>query len=61
MYVRRGFLALVTVLVLCAKSQDLVLSVSVHKVHVVFSTAGFEGGGKPCPKTRETAAQRGDL
>ena len=30
--------------------------VSVRRVHVVLSTAGFKGGGKPCHKTRETAA-----
>ena len=33
-------------------------SVAVRMVHVVFSTAGFKGVGKPCPKTRETAALR---
>ena len=52
------FMALITTLVLCARSQDLVMSVSVRRVHVVFSTAGFKGGGKTCPKTRETAALR---
>ena len=50
------FMALITALVLCASSQDLVMSVSVRRIHVVLSTAGFKGGGKPCPKTRETAA-----
>ena len=49
-------LALVTTLVLCARSQDLVLSVPVRTVDVVLSTAGFKGRGKPCRKTRETAA-----
>ena len=49
------FMALVTTLVLCARSQDLVMSVSVRRVHVVFSTAGLKGGGKSCLKTRETA------
>ena len=34
------------------------MSVSVRRVHVVLSTAGFKGGGKPCHKTRETAALR---
>ena len=52
---------LVTTLVLCASSQDLVLSVSMYWVHVVFSTAGFKGGGTPCRKTRETAALRGGI
>ena len=52
------FMALVTTLVLCAGSQDLVMSVSARRVHVVFSTAGFKGGGKPCHKTRETGALR---
>ena len=32
--------------------------VSVRRVHVVLWTAGFKGGGKPCRKTRETAALR---
>ena len=36
-----AFIALITTLVLCATSQDLVTSVSVRKVHVVLSTAGF--------------------
>ena len=31
---------------------------SVRRVNVLFSTAGFNGGRKPCPKTRETAALR---
>ena len=48
------FMALITALVLFARSQDLVMSVSVRRVNVVFSTAGFKGGGKPCRKTRET-------
>ena len=30
----------------------------VSGVHVVFSTARFKGGGKPCPKTRKTAGLR---
>ena len=32
--------------------------VSVRRVHVVLWTAGLKGGGKPCRKTRETAALR---
>ena len=39
----------------------LVMSVSVRRVHVVLSTAGFKGGGKPCRKTHETAALEGIL
>ena len=31
-------MALITTLVLCARSQDLVMSVSVRRVHVVLST-----------------------
>ena len=54
----KGFMALVTALILCARSQGLYLSVSERRVHVVFSTAGFKGGGKPCRKTGETAALR---
>ena len=46
MYVR-VFMALITTLILCARSEDLVMSVSVRRVHVVLSTAGFKGGGKP--------------
>ena len=30
----------------------------VRRVHVVLSTAGFKGGGKPFRKTRETTALR---
>ena len=48
------FMVLITTLVLCARSQDLVISVSERRVHVVLSTAGFKGGGKPCHKTHET-------
>ena len=51
------FTAFITAMVLCVMSQDLLLSVSVRRVHVVFSTAGFKGGGKPRPKTRETTAR----
>ena len=51
-------MALITTLVLCARSQDIVMSVSVRRVRVVLSTPGFEGGGKPCRKTRKTAALR---
>ena len=42
-----GLMALITALVLCARSQDSLLSVLMRRVHVVFSTAGFMGGGKP--------------
>ena len=56
MYVCIGFMVLLTAMVLCTRSQDSLLSVSMDRVHVVFSTAGFKSGGKPCPKTRETAA-----
>ena len=52
------FMALITTLVLCARSQDLVMTVSVRRVHLVLSTAGFKGGEKLCPMTRETAALR---
>ena len=40
------FLALIFTLVLCARSQEFVMSVSVRRVHVLFSFAGFKGGGK---------------
>ena len=49
------FMAFITAMVLCALSQD---SVPMRAVHVVFSTAGFKGGGKPCPNIRETVALR---
>ena len=39
----------IAVMVFCARPQDSVLSVSVHRVHVVFSTTGFKGGGKAVP------------
>ena len=52
-------MALIATLVLCARYQDSLLSVSVRSVHVVFSSAGFKGGGKPCPKASETAALQG--
>ena len=55
-----GFMALTTALVLCARSQDSLLSMTVRRVHVVFSTAGFKGGGKPHPKARETVTLRRD-
>ena len=61
MYLHMGFMALeAAMMVLCARSQDSLLSVSVRRVHVVFSTTGFKGGGKPYHNTLEiTALQRG--
>ena len=47
LYVCMCFTALITTLVSWARFQDLVMSVSVRRVHVVFSTAGYKGGGKP--------------
>ena len=58
LYVCLGLIALRTTLVLRARSLDLLLSVSVRRVLAVLSTAGFKGGGKPRPKTRETDALR---
>ena len=55
MYVCMGFMALImTALVLCARSQGSLLSVSVCRVNVVLPTAGFKCGGKTCLKTRKT-------
>ena len=54
----RVFMGLIATLVLCARSQDLVMSASLRRVQVVLSTAGYKGGGKPCRKTRETDALR---
>ena len=51
-----GFMALTTAMVLCASSQDSLLPLLVRSVNVVFSTAGYKGGGKPCHNTRETPA-----
>ena len=50
-YVYIGFMALVTALVLCDKSQDSLLSVSVRRVRIAFSTAGFKGGGSRVQNT----------
>ena len=50
-----GFMTLVTAVVLCVRSQDSVLPVSVRRIHVAFSTAGWKGAGKLYHKTRETA------
>ena len=44
-------MALIATLVFRARYQDPLLSVSVRRVHVVFSTAGFKDGGMPRPKT----------
>ena len=52
------FTALITTLVLCTRIQNLVLSVSVRRVHVVFSTAGFKGRGNPCRMTSDTTSLR---
>ena len=49
---------LIATMVLCARFQDSLLSVSVRRVHVLYSTAGFKGRGKPCRKIRETVAMR---
>ena len=57
-YAGMGFTVLTTARVLCVRSQDLVLSVSVRRAHAVFLIAGFKGGVKPSPKTRETVALR---
>ena len=48
------FMALITAMVLCARSQDSILSTLLSRVHVVFSTTGFKGGGKPCYNTCES-------
>ena len=34
------FMALITSMALCARSQDSLLSVSEHRVYIVFSTSG---------------------
>ena len=42
-----AIMALITAMVLCARSRDSLVSVSPRRVHVIFSTTGFKGGGKP--------------
>ena len=58
MWTYTDFMALVTAMFLCAKFQDSLFSISVFRVHVVFSTAEFKDRRKPCPKTPETAVMR---
>ena len=50
------FVSLLAAMVLCGRSQDSLLSVSMCWVRVVFSTTGFKGGQKPCQKTLEKGA-----
>ena len=52
------FMAFVTVMVLCARPEDSLLSESKSRLHVVFSHTGFRSEGKPCHETRETTALR---
>ena len=49
-----GFMGLITQE---SRSQDL-SSLSVRRLHVAFSTTGFNNGGKPRPERGETAALR---
>ena len=56
-----GVLSPITAMVLCARSQDSALSVSVRRVGVVFSTAGFKGEGKPRFTTLEKDVLRGGI
>ena len=53
-YVCMGLMALVTAMVFFTRSLDSLLSVSVRRVHVVSSTTGFKGEGKPCSKARDS-------
>ena len=43
-YACMGIMALIAAGVLCAKSQDSLLSVSVRRAHAVFFAAGFKRG-----------------
>ena len=52
-----AFMMLITAMFLYGRSQDSLLSVPMRGVQVVLSTAGFKGGGKSCPKKRETAGR----
>ena len=56
MYACMGFTAFISAMVLCARSQNLVLPVSVRRIHAVLAIAGFSDEGKPCAEARETAA-----
>ena len=53
-----GVMALIPAKVLCARSQCSILSVSLCRVRVASSTAGFKGGRNPCSKTCETTTLR---
>ena len=44
-------------IMLCHVSMSLVTTASCF-LHVVFSTAGFKGGGKPCPETLKSPPDR---
>ena len=61
MYARMGFMLLMPAVLLSTTLRDSLLSVLVRRIHVVFTIAGFKGGGKPCPKTHETATVRRDI
>ena len=56
--VRIGFSAFINPMVVCTRSENSLLSVSTHRKHTVFQTAGFKDRRKPCPKTHETVALR---
>ena len=59
MYACTGIMALIATINLCTKYKDSVPSVvSVGRVHMIFSTAGFKGEEKPCPQTHKTSALR---
>ena len=51
MYVR-VFMVHITTLVLCARSQDLVMTASVRRVHAVSSTDGSKGVGSRVIRSR---------
>ena len=46
LYVCVGFMVLITAMFLCTRSVNSLLSATLRREHVVFSTAGFKGGGK---------------
>ena len=51
LYVFMGFTAVITDMVLYARSQDSLMSVLMCIIDVVFSNVELKGGGKPCHKT----------
>ena len=52
------YMAPTSAAVLFARSQDSLMSVASRRIHAVFSTTVFKGGGKPYHKTGKTTTMR---